>query len=100
MNTDIALNIEVASFSAWPCFEEEPFKGWRLRFADGFTKRANSANAGPLAQNLLAHDIEEIEQRYQTRGIPSVFRLSSLPHRPKSTLCWMPEGIVLVIAHW
>jgi N-acetylglutamate synthase len=78
MNTDDALKIEEAGFSAWPCFEEEHFKGWRLRFADGFTKRANSANAGPEARNLFAPDIREIERQYQERSIPTVFRLSSL----------------------
>jgi N-acetylglutamate synthase len=87
MNTDIALGIdgglgiETAGFCAWPCFEEEHFKGWRLRFADGFTKRANSANAGPEAQHLLIPDIEKIEWQFQERGIPTVFRLSSLPPR-------------------
>jgi N-acetylglutamate synthase len=79
MNLKIAQQIEVAGFSAWPCFEEELFEGWRLRFANGFTKRANSANASPQALTLTATDITEVERRYGGRGIETVFRLSSLP---------------------
>lgn len=79
MSIRIAQEIEVAGFSAWPCIEEEHFAGWRLRFANGFTKRANSVNANPQAMALTAIDITEIERRYASRGIETVFRLSSLP---------------------
>jgi N-acetylglutamate synthase len=74
-----AQDIEKAGFAAWPCFEEELFKGWRLRFANGFTKRANSVNASPQAITLTQTDIAEIERRYQAKRIETVFRLSSIP---------------------
>ncbi|MGE4292938.1 MAG: hypothetical protein AB7E32_12100 [Desulfovibrio sp.] len=40
------LDIERASHRAWPCFETEAHgtsAPWTLRFADGYTKRSNSA---------------------------------------------------------
>jgi N-acetylglutamate synthase len=79
VNSPIATTIEDAGFAAWPCFEEEYFEGWRLRFADGFTKRANSANAGHEAKLLTDVAMDEIEGRYRAREIETVFRLCSWP---------------------
>ncbi len=36
------LNIEHSAEAAWPALREEALEGWRLRFADGFTRRSNS----------------------------------------------------------
>jgi N-acetylglutamate synthase len=74
--------IEAAGFCAWPCFEEATYLGWRLRFAKGFTKRANSANAGALAQMLTESNLSDIEDQYRSRGIVSVFRLCASPSEP------------------
>jgi N-acetylglutamate synthase len=83
-------DIEEASFAAWPCFEEEHLQGWRLRFANGFTKRANSVNAGLDAKSLSLEDLDAIALNYRQRGLPSVFRLCS--HRDHSKLDDVLEG--------
>ena len=36
------LNIEQSAGAAWPALREEAQEGWRLRFANGFTRRSNS----------------------------------------------------------
>jgi ribosomal protein S18 acetylase RimI-like enzyme len=69
--------LEAAAFAAWPAIEEEHVHGWRLRFAQGYTKRANSANATASSEALRAVDIDEIERRYAARGLPPIFRLVS-----------------------
>ena len=79
---DTIDDIEAAGFAAWPCFEEEVYLGWHLRFAEGFTKRANSVNAGPQAQSLSERDLASIESRYSRRGFPTIFRLCSLNKTP------------------
>ena len=40
--------LEELAFAGWPALETRDVAGWRLRFSDGYTKRANSINAlGP-----------------------------------------------------
>jgi GNAT superfamily N-acetyltransferase len=69
--------LEQAAFDAWPALEETDHQGWRLRFAHGHTKRANSANAIAPMPELGASQIAVIEQFYRDRGLPPVVRLAS-----------------------
>jgi ribosomal protein S18 acetylase RimI-like enzyme len=69
--------LERAAFDSWPALEEQDFRGWRLRFASGYTKRANSANATLSSETLAETDIEWIEHSFRKRNIPPVFRLPS-----------------------
>ncbi|MBP8310071.1 MAG: GNAT family N-acetyltransferase [Burkholderiaceae bacterium] len=69
--------IEQAAFDAWPALEETDLAGWRLRCADGYTKRANSANAIGAMSELSLRQIESIESFYRDRGLNTVFRLAS-----------------------
>ena len=55
---------------AWPAPYAEHAGGWKLRFADGVTKRANSAL--PLD---APGDLAMAEQFYANRGLPAVFSL-------------------------
>ncbi len=61
---------------AWPAHTDSDFDGWRLRFADGYTRRANSVT--PLAPSRLAIEdkIATCERLYGERGLPSIFRLT------------------------
>ncbi|MDP5238025.1 GNAT family N-acetyltransferase [Uliginosibacterium sp. 31-16] len=72
-------SIECAALASWPALEEETRAGWLLRFAKGYTKRANSVNAGATAQPLTEADIAAIEARFEARGLPPIFRLVSDP---------------------
>jgi ribosomal protein S18 acetylase RimI-like enzyme len=69
--------LEQAAFSAWPALEEHDRAGWRLRFANGYTKRANSANAIGPAVDLTPSQIDDVEAFYRARGARAVFRLAS-----------------------
>jgi GNAT superfamily N-acetyltransferase len=74
--------IELAAMRAWPAFHEERLGGWMLRFADGFTKRANSATL--LEPTLLdaERDVAACEARFAARDLPCVFRLPSFSTPP------------------
>ena len=68
--------IEEASLNAWPALHQILFDGWILRFAKGYTKRANSVN--PLFQSSIniEEKISHCEQLYTAKQQPAIFRLT------------------------
>jgi ribosomal protein S18 acetylase RimI-like enzyme len=88
--------LEAAAFAAWPCLEEAHLDGWRLRFASGYTKRANSANATSVSGAMSDAGIDEVERRYAARGLPAIFRLVSfLPDAAATDAALEARGYVL-----
>jgi N-acetylglutamate synthase len=70
--------LEELAFRGWPALETQDRAGWRLRFAGGYTKRANSINAlGRNAQTDLS-TLQKLEAAYRERGQAAVWRLSPL----------------------
>jgi GNAT superfamily N-acetyltransferase len=78
--------IEELSLNAWPALQTICYDGWLLRFANGYTSRANSVN--PLyASNLpLLAKIQYCEQLYAARGQNTIFKLSPSNARLDSIL--------------
>ena len=68
--------IEEASLNAWPALQQILFDGWLLRFAKGYTKRANSVN--PLFDSYLSTEekIALCERFYVEKEQPTIFRLT------------------------
>lgn len=68
--------LEQISLRALPALETIAYDGWLLRFANGFTGRANSVN--PLLSSSLpvSEKIAHCEAEYAHRGIPLRFRLT------------------------
>jgi N-acetylglutamate synthase len=68
--------IEEFSMNAWPSFQTMLYDGWIIRFADGYTKRANSVH--PLYHSSL--DLDEklrfCESAYQKKKLPAVFKIT------------------------
>src|SRR3569623_631317 len=75
-----ARRIEEASLRAWPAFTDSDFDGWRLRFADGYTRRANSITPFGPSRRELDDKIATCERLYAARGLPPIFRLT--PYAP------------------
>lgn len=77
---DLALvhALETRMFNAWPAVETHAAEGWLLRWAHGYSKRANSASAiiaGADADDAL---IDFIEDRFRSWATRICFRLSPL----------------------
>ena len=67
--------VEETCLNAWPALREVLLDGWVLRFSEGLTRRANSAN--PLRP--VSHtDLRACEALYRRLGLPTIFRVLSL----------------------
>jgi N-acetylglutamate synthase len=76
-STPLVRAVEERAFNAWPALQTLVMDGWLLRFADGYTKRANSINAWQPTAPLEAI-LDHAAPLYAARGLPIVVRLSPL----------------------
>lgn len=68
--------IEELSLNALPCLQQIIDDGWILRFADGYTKRANSITPlYPSSQDLVTK-IKRCEKIYRNFDLRPIFRLT------------------------
>jgi ribosomal protein S18 acetylase RimI-like enzyme len=73
---EIAL-LERCALNGWPAPFSRMVMGWALRSANGYTKRANSANpVSPAGDFAMLRG--EVEAHYAALGLPAMFRLSPL----------------------
>lgn len=70
--------LEERALNAWPAPQTHLLAGWALRFAGGYTKRANSANALHAGAAPVQAILPEVEALYARHGLPPLFRLSPL----------------------
>jgi ribosomal protein S18 acetylase RimI-like enzyme len=69
--------LEAAAFAAWPALETQEAGPWHLRFAHGYTKRANSANASRQVEQISDDEVAAVEAWFAARQQPAIFRLAS-----------------------
>jgi len=69
--------IEELSLNAWPTLHTLHYDGWVLRFANGYTRRANSIN--PLYKSTLelADKVAYCEQLYTSQRQNTVFKMTT-----------------------
>jgi ribosomal protein S18 acetylase RimI-like enzyme len=79
---NLTREIEQCALNAWPPLQQMVLDGWLLRFADGFTRRANSVNPIHPGAMDVARKIALCEQTYRERGLRCVFKLTPLAHPP------------------
>jgi ribosomal protein S18 acetylase RimI-like enzyme len=98
---DLGWRIEETCLRAWPALREHRIGDWLLRFADGFTRRSNSAN--PRAARIAdpAADIAACARHYRDAGRPPLFRIPTLVDRAVETqldrLGYSAEGETLTL---
>jgi len=75
METIDYLLYEELSFNAHPALQTQFYDGWVLRFANGYTNRANSINLIYPSAIDLKIKIAECEKRYFMHGLPAAYKL-------------------------
>ncbi|KYC38958.1 hypothetical protein WA1_33720 [Scytonema hofmannii PCC 7110] len=69
--------VEEISLKAWPAFETIDHHDWLIRFADGYTKRANSVTVLDRVGSNIEEKINYCESQYRERRQKPIFRLLS-----------------------
>jgi GNAT superfamily N-acetyltransferase len=74
----LAWKVEETCLNAWPALREIVLDGWLVRYADGVSRRLNSAN--PLSARSAISDavIAETAAFFARRGQPAIFRVPSI----------------------
>jgi GNAT superfamily N-acetyltransferase len=81
MDSNTIRQIEEAGLNAWPAHQQLLYDGWLLRFAAGYTKRANSVNPLYPSSQEIKTKIKHCEAFYRRVALPPVFRLTPLAPR-------------------
>lgn len=71
---------EEMSFNAHPALQTQFYDGWLLRFANGYSNRANSVNMIYPSFIDLETKINECERRYLRQHLASVFKIIEEEH--------------------
>lgn len=77
---DRILTLENFYMHAWVAFETLPYDGWLLRFADGYTRRANSVNPLYSSSLPLQEKLAFCERTFAESGISLVYKLTDAAH--------------------
>jgi GNAT superfamily N-acetyltransferase len=64
------------SMNAWPALQTLVYDGWVLRFANGYTRRANSVNPIYPSQLDTLEKIAYCRRLYAARGLRTIFKLT------------------------
>jgi len=80
--------IEELSMNAWPSLQTLHYDGWVLRFARGYTRRANSISPLYPSEINLEEKILACERIYRARELPVIFKMTpgSLPQELEAML--------------
>ena len=74
---ELAWRVETTCFNAFPSLKQAILKGWLLRFSEGVSRRANSANPLQLDHAPPEAVIDSIEVLYRRQGQPAIVRVPS-----------------------
>jgi len=94
--SDANRRLERILFRARPSLETVDYDGWVLRFANGYTKRANSVNPHFGSSLLVSEKITRCEAFYGERDLPTIFRLTPFSQPAELDRALEREGYALL----
>jgi N-acetylglutamate synthase len=71
-----ARDLEELALTTWPARDQWLYDGWVVRFAAGYTRRANSVTPLYPSRQDAEVKIAQCERWYAERNLPTVFRLN------------------------
>ncbi len=74
--------LEEVSTNAWPSLQTMLLDGWLLRFAGGYTRRANSVHPLYAGTEPLDAKIQRVEALYRQRKQKVIFKLTAAAEPP------------------
>lgn len=77
-NSSFGYRLEQAAFHAWSPAQTLIHQGWVIRLDSGYTGRANSVTPQGVAIPPFDAQVDYCESLYHERGLPPIFRLTSL----------------------
>ena len=92
MAPEFFVRLEDAALNAWPAPRQMIYDGWLLRFAQGYTKRANSINIRFESQLPFKEKIRVCEAIYASENLPLIFRLPDPFASPELKLALADAG--------
>jgi GNAT superfamily N-acetyltransferase len=78
MSQKLAWRVEQACLNAWPSLQSVLHGDWLLRFSEGVSRRANSANPLHDGATTIAGDLEDFARLYRAHGQPLIVRVPTL----------------------
>ena len=69
------FTIEEKTMNAWPALQTIILDGWVIRFANGYTKRANSVNPIYSNDNNIDEKINYCENIYKNNNLSVIFKI-------------------------
>ncbi len=93
--------VEEAQLNSWPAPRTVLLDGWMVRFANGYTRRANSATPLDPCRAPVAAQLACVAALYSAQGQPALVRMRSfdepaLRHALRDA-GWTPEGASTVL---
>src|ERR1051326_2100468 len=92
----LAWRIEETCFNAFPSLKQAIVRGWLLRFAEGVSRRANSANPLCADRAPVGDVIDSVEMFYRRHALPAIVRVPSFLaaeiEEPLVARGYRPEG--------
>jgi ribosomal protein S18 acetylase RimI-like enzyme len=89
-------SVEELSLNHWQAISTVFYDGWILRFANGYTKRANSVSPIYYSTENIERKIEECEKRYTDNRLPTIFKITPFVHPTNLDAILEERGYVLV----
>ncbi|MET0430382.1 MAG: GNAT family N-acetyltransferase [Microvirga sp.] len=77
-DSDLILGLETRLLNAWPSFDYQFYDGWVLRFANGYSKRANSATPIRAGAGLDGALVDHMVEHFAAAGVRPTFRLTGV----------------------
>jgi len=78
--------------NAWPALQTMLYDGWVLRFANGYTRRANSVNPVCASTIDLSTKISYCEKVYAKKGLRTIFKMTEDACPPDLDLVLKDKG--------